>query len=407
MAIIFGSLDKKPRVWNIAIISLIEIVLLFVLFSLKPINISLIFISLFIYLVLVIVLFINALIKQLKYNPYSYNTIYYAGFSIFTFVTLSIVAVVYSNMNNTLYTSETVVINLFSALAYSANNYMWLTLPFALIFSIALSVSNIFLMKHEGKSIYNLLGIILSLLIVGGYVFIFANNMYYSGSEFEVMLHDIFINILEAIFLYFESMLIGAIIAHVIVINYKPDYDIDFIIVLGCGLLKDGTPTPLLKARVDTALDFYHRQLENTGKKLKFITSGGQGSDEVISESESMKRYLMSKGINEEDIIKEDKSTSTYENMVYSKKIIDELDGKKILYSTNNFHVFRSGLMAHRVKMRAYGIGSKTKWYFWPNAAVREFVGLLSTHKVKQLIVLTIMIVVYVVLTIFMFKVRL
>ena len=189
--------------------------------------------------------------------------------------------------------------------------------------------------------------------------------------------------------------------------NYKPDYDIDFIIVLGCGLLKDGTPTPLLKARVDTALDFYHRQLENTGKKLKFITSGGQGSDEVISESESMKRYLMSKGINEEDIIKEDKSTSTYENMVYSKKIIDELDGKKILYSTNNFHVFRSGLMAHRTKMRAYGIGSKTKWYFWPNAAVREFVGLLSTHKVKQLIVLTIMIVVYVVLTIFMFKVRL
>ena len=49
--------------------------------------------------------------------------------------------------------------------------------------------------------------------------------------------------------------------------------------------------------------------------------------------------------------------------------------------------------------MRAQGMGAKTKWYFWPNAAVREFVGLLTAHRLKQAIILGSMIVFYVVLT--------
>ena len=108
----------------------------------------------------------------------------------------------------------------------------------------------------------------------------------------------------------------------------------------------------------------------------------------------------MKKGIQEDEILEEDRSTTTYENMLYSKKLIeDELPKAKVSFSTNNFHVFRAGLFARRVKMRATGIGSKTKWYFWPNAAVREFVGLLSKHRLKQLLVLLGTIVVAVVFT--------
>ena len=112
-----------------------------------------------------------------------------------------------------------------------------------------------------------------------------------------------------------------------------------------------------------------------------------------------MKNYLLSCGIAEEDIILEDKSTNTYENMLNSKNIIND-DSSKVLYSTTNYHVFRSGIMARRVGMKAIGIGSKTKWYFWPNALVREFVGLVANHKIKQLIILIIMLVIYTVLTI-------
>ena len=121
-------------------------------------------------------------------------------------------------------------------------------------------------------------------------------------------------------------MMIGTIIANVIAVKHKVEYDKDYVIVLGCGLNKDGTPTPLLRGRVDKALDFYHKQKNSSGKDLVFITSGGQGDDEVISESESMKRYLMEKGIAEDKIIKEDKSRNTYENMMFSKKKIDKKD---------------------------------------------------------------------------------
>ena len=82
-----------------------------------------------------------------------------------------------------------------------------------------------------------------------------------------------------------------------------------------------------------------------------------------------------------------------------NKEIIDKINPEgKVVYSTTNFHVFRSGLYARRVKMRAVGIGARTKWYFWPNATVREFVGLVSAHRLKQAVILGIMILVYILL---------
>ena len=131
-----------------------------------------------------------------------------------------------------------------------------------------------------------------------------------------------------------------------------------------------------------------------------FITSGGQGADEVVSESSAMKRYLMERGIPEERIIEENQSTSTYENMLFSKDKIWEIDPEgKVAFSTTNYHVFRSGLFARRVKMRAVGMGADTKWYFWPNAAVREFIGLLTKHRLKQAVILLGMIFANIVLT--------
>ena len=66
--------------------------------------------------------------------------------------------------------------------------------------------------------------------------------------------------------------------------------------------------------------------------------------------------------------------------------------------------MFRSGLLARRVKMRAVGMGAETKWYFWPNAAVREFAGLLTKHRGKQALILGGMIVFYVALTLYVYR---
>ena len=214
------------------------------------------------------------------------------------------------------------------------------------------------------------------------------------------MRHDLFINTFAALYLYYECMLTGSIIAGIIVNRYEVKPVRDFIIVLGCGLRKDGTPTPLLQGRLDKALEFYNKQKKETGIEATFITSGGQGSDEVIAESTCMKNYLLSKGIAEDKIIEENKSTNTLENMRFSKEKIYEISkDPKVLFSTTNYHVFRSGLDAHRVKMRAVGIGATTKWYFWPNAAVREFVGILTEHRLKQALIIGGLILVYAVLT--------
>ena len=176
----------------------------------------------------------------------------------------------------------------------------------------------------------------------------------------------------------------------------------DFLIILGCAIRQDGTPSPLLRGRLDRAISFRNEQLEKTGKELIFITSGGQGSDEVISESEAMKRYLVDNGIPEICILKEDRSTSTFENMKFSKeKIGERVSDAKIAFSTSNYHVFRSGLFARRVKMRAVGMGAKSKWYFWPNALVREFIGLLTEHRGKQALILIGLIAIYTALALY------
>ena len=350
-----------------------------------------------------VVRLISAFVGQIKYNPYSYNTIYYPGFALFlssVLVTNIILTVDLITKPDTY--KDYMIIN---TLTGSAKNYMLISAPFIIVFSIALCISNIALIKHEGKKPTNFLGVALSLFLMGGEAFLFTVDYYATGSQTEVMIHDLFTNLFAALYLYFECMIIGAIIANTIVSRHEPEPECDFIIILGCWLGKDGKITPLLRGRVDRAVEFAEKQEKLTGKKAVFVTSGGKGSDEQMSESAGMKNYLLECGIPEERIIEEDKSTTTVENMVFSKQKIDEINkNAKVAFSTTGYHVFRSGIFAGHAKIRAEGIGAKTKWYFWPNAAVREFGGLLIAHKRKQAVIFVCLCLAYVALTILQYK---
>ncbi|MCR5611911.1 MAG: YdcF family protein [Clostridiales bacterium] len=400
MKVRFDTLDKKPKLFDVLIvfaITLAAVVILSATWGKRYTLVSALIVDAF--LLYAIARLSVAFIGQLRYNPYSYNTIYYSGFALFLITVLiaNVVLTVGMIKSPELYSNGAYLIH---TLLGSARNYMLLSAPFILVFSIALCVSNISLIRHERFRFVNVLGIILAFLLIAGEVLLFTYDMYASGSQKEVMLHDLFVNLFAAVYLYFECMIIGAIIANIIVVKYEPDKDKDFLIILGCGLRKDGTPTPLLRGRCDRALAFYEKQKAETGKELFFVTSGGQGPGEANSESLAMKNYLLEKGIPEERVIEEDKSTDTLENMKFSKaKILERGENAKIVYATTNYHVFRSGLLARRVKMRAQGMGAKTKWYFWPNAAVREFVGLLTAHRLKQALILGGIIVFYVGLT--------
>jgi len=400
----FDTRDKKPKVYNIAVISGITVLVILVMIltgAKVPILAASIIVT--VYLGLTILFLVRAFIQQLQYNPYSYNTIYYFGFSLFlisVFISHIVLSVQIAE-NPQLYEIHSIA----SLLLGSAKQYMLLSAPAVLIFSILLIVSNISLLRHEVRRFANVLGILLAVLMLAGEVFLYFADFYASGSVEEVLLHEILTNLFACLYLYVECMVIGAAVGDLIAALYQPDMDKDYIIILGCSIRKDGTPTPLLEGRINRALKFYQDQLKATGKAAILVPSGGQGSDEPISESLCMHNYLIQNGVPEEHIMMEDQSRNTYENMKFSKeKIISANPDARIAFSTTNYHVFRSGMMSRRVRMRSQGMGSKTKWYFWPNASVREFAGLLQNHRLKQAIILISMIVIYTGLAFLAFK---
>ena len=400
----FDTRNKKPKLWNVLIQAIfVAAVLLMMIRDGAQRHAAVISALIAVFLLAALIQLVAAFFRQIQYNPYSYNTIYYMGFALFLLAVwimllrLTILQLRYPEV----YDAAEVL----HLLLGSAKSYMLLTSPFLFAFSAALCVSNISLIRHEGKRLVNLLGIILSFLLVAGEIFIFCFDYYVSGSRLEVLIHELIANLFAAVYLYFECMLLGVIVAFVIVSRYEPEPDKDFLIILGCGLRKDGTPSPLLRGRCDRALAFAEKQKAQTGKDLIFITSGGQGPDEPLPESTAMKRYLLEQGIPEERIVEEDLSTDTRENMIFSREKILQIDPDgKVAFATTNYHVFRSGLCARRVKMRAVGMGARTKWYFWPNAAVREFVGLLTDHRLKQALIFGGMVVFYVVLTLLAYR---
>ncbi|MGL4730742.1 MAG: YdcF family protein [Clostridium sp.] len=148
----------------------------------------------------------------------------------------------------------------------------------------------------------------------------------------------------------------------------------DYVIVLGAGV-KGETLTTTLKDRLDATLTY----IDKSGFKGTIVVSGGQGPGEDISEAEAMKRYLVKEGVESERIVKEDKSTSTYENFKYSKGVIESLNGndigeEKITAITTDFHGPRSKMLSKRngyENVKLYT--SNTRWYLVPVMYVREF----------------------------------
>ena len=270
-----------------------------------------------------------------------------------------------------------------------------LSLPLLVVFAAFMSVSNLSLIRHEGFGRNNLFGILISIaLFIGAVSCVFATIRNPNSTDIDpaYISSAVIRTIVSTAFVYFECILFSAMYCTQSAARHEPAYDKDFIIILGCKIGSDGKPLPLLRGRIDRAIAFYRRQLEETGKQARFIPSGGKGSDEVMSEAECMRDYLISQGIDENLIFPETQSTTTLENMRFSKKIADgQMENANILFSTTNYHVFRSGMFASKAGMQADGVGAKTKWYFWPNAQIREFIGMLASEwKINLMFVLTI-----------------
>ena len=160
----------------------------------------------------------------------------------------------------------------------------------------------------------------------------------------------------------------------------------DYIIIHGAGL--DGPrPTPLLAGRIDKALELWKKQHQHG----KFVVSGGQGADEIVSEAQAMRDYLLEKGVSADAILMEDKSTTTWENLKNSLAVIRAdratSDDFTTAVVTSDFHVFRCAEYAHNLGIKADGIGSHTKGWYWPTAFIREFIAITKAHLWPYLVI--------------------
>ncbi|MBR4458090.1 MAG: YdcF family protein [Clostridia bacterium] len=323
---------------------------------------------------------------------YTYGTIYYAGFSIFSFasgaVTLSTaVWRVSAPWSCTMFTA-------YDAIRMASSNFMEISAPLILAFAAAMAVSNIALLRHERLRPQNLLGLLIAVLLVAGEAvgwYLFTRD--FSGSEWEVRVRDTLTNTYATVFVYCECMLAGAVICGICAAHREPAPDKNCIIILGCWFRPDGTLPPLLRGRVDRAVAFWRKQRDATGRTAWIIPSGGQGPNEPMPEAQAMRAYLLGEGIPDELILPEEKSATTLENMAFSREILQAHGGGKAVFSTTGYHVFRSGVWARRAGLRAEGIGSRTKWWFWPNAFMREAAGLLYHRRWQELLLLVILIV--------------
>lgn len=140
--------------------------------------------------------------------------------------------------------------------------------------------------------------------------------------------------------------------------------DVDCILVLGCAVRTDGTPSPMLAERLDRSIELY-----DTGAAPKLLMSGDNGQVEY-NEVRAMANYALEKDIPSYDIFLDYAGFSTYESMYRAKEIFQ---AEKIIIVTQKYHLYRAVYIAKALGLDAYGVSCDTRTYSGQfNRDVRE-----------------------------------
>ena len=252
--------------------------------------------------------------------------------------------------------------------------------PFLLLYFI----QGIQILRKEGIKFHNFLSLAFS---IGLFLFLFFSPRitFFQGIPVLEALYIVVILSLSYL-LFLAAMYAFSSILNLI--HLRENQNFRYIIVLGCGILGEKM-TPLLRNRVDKGIS-----LLGKNPNAKLILSGGMGPGENITEAECMKRYVLSQGISGSRIITEEQSKNTYENLLFSRKKIEEdssEESSSIAIVTTSYHVFRALILTKNLHIPCKGFGGKTKWYFTLNAILREFIAYLKISYRTHLKVLAIL----------------
>ena len=155
-------------------------------------------------------------------------------------------------------------------------------------------------------------------------------------------------------------ILIGVFATSISIVNYgKKDekQSADVAIVLGAALSYN-TVSPVYRERINHAINLY-----NEGYVKRVILTGGMGEGNIYSDAFIAMEYARSKGLPEEAILLEEKSTVTEENIIYSKEIMDKNNFKTAIIVSDPLHMKRAMKMAENCNLTAFSSPTPTTMY--------------------------------------------
>lgn len=147
-------------------------------------------------------------------------------------------------------------------------------------------------------------------------------------------------------------------------------------VVLGAQV-KNGRPSVLLQQRINAAYDYL-----NKNKNANAVVTGGQGSDEALSEGQCMYDALVYMGIDKRSIYIEDKAENTQQNIKYSYEIIEKENlNKNLAIVTDSYHQLRARLIANKQNIHSDIGAINTENTFigyitYPTYFVREWIAI-------------------------------
>lgn len=153
------------------------------------------------------------------------------------------------------------------------------------------------------------------------------------------------------------------------------------ILILGSGL-KNNQPSPTLQARLDTGLIEAGRL-----PSANILLTGGVGINQIRSEAAVMADYLMMRGIEPSRILLEERSTSTYENLVFSKALLPDLDPlfTRIMMVSSDFHLPRAKAIAHQLNLPIVStVSAPTPLLIRYNARLREYFAFIKSKLFNE-----------------------
>jgi uncharacterized SAM-binding protein YcdF (DUF218 family) len=139
--------------------------------------------------------------------------------------------------------------------------------------------------------------------------------------------------------------------------NRSSEVTADAAVVLGAAVWGNQV-SPVFRERINHAISLYHQ-----GRIRKLIFTGGQGNRNEPTEAAAARNYALQNGIPLNDVLIEQQSHTTYENMVYAKQLADQHGLKKLLIVSDPLHMKRAVTMARDIGLEAYPSPTPTTKY--------------------------------------------